>query len=171
MKRYMIIKTLICLTTGILVTILLFILRVDFPFLWGFLAFLLSYVPTLGSVVAAVPAVFLTFLQLGFWRAVIAAAGYLVINFVLAYGIETRLMGQKLGLSTLVVFLSLIFWGSLLGPIGAVLCIPLTLTLKFAFESSDTTRWIGVLLGPVHMPGESPPASKKRVRLQHAGVA
>jgi hypothetical protein len=75
--------------------------------------------------------------------------------------IETRLMGQRLGLSTLVVFLSLIFWGSLLGPVGMVLCIPLTMTLKFACENNKGTQWIAVLLGP-EAPTESiPPVSKK----------
>lgn len=161
MKRYMVIKTLISLATGLLVTILLFILDVDVPILWGFLAFLLNYVPSLGSIIAAVPAVLLTLIQFGIWRAVLAAAGFLVINLVLAYGVETRLMGRKLGLSALVVFLSLIFWGSLLGPIGAVLCIPLTMTLKFAFERSDSTRWIAVLLGPEHLIKNIPPASSK----------
>ncbi|MFZ1612666.1 MAG: AI-2E family transporter [Holophaga sp.] len=90
---------------------------------------------------------------MGFWRAILAAAGYMVINLVLDYGIETWLMGQKLGLSTLVVFLSLVFWGSLLGPVGAVLCIPLSLTLKFAFASQESTRWVAVLLGPEDMAG------------------
>ena len=158
MKRYMVIKTLIGLATGVLVTLWLSILHVDFPVLWGFLAFLLNYVPSLGSTIAAVPAVFLAFIQLGLWSAVLAASGYGVINLVLAYGVETRLMGRKLGLSTLVVFLSLIFWWSLLGPIGGVLCIPLTMTLKFAFESSESTRWIAVLLGPEHLAGNIPPA-------------
>lgn len=148
MKRYMVIKTLVSLATGILVSIWLTILHVDFPVLWGFLAFLLNYVPSIGSTLASIPAVILTFIQLGLGRAILAAAGYMVINLVLDYGIETRLMGRKLGLSTLVVFLSLIFWGSLLGPVGAVLCIPLSLTLKFAFESRESTRWIAILLGP-----------------------
>lgn len=148
MKRYMIIKTIINLATGILVTIWLFILQVDFPVLWGFAAFLLNYIPNLGSLIAAIPAVLLTFIQLGMWRALLVAGGYIVINFVLGYGVETRLMGRKLGLSTLVVFLSLIFWGSLLGPVGALLCIPLTMTVKFGFERSEHTRWVGVLLGP-----------------------
>jgi len=89
------------------------------------------------------------------------AAGYIVINLVLDYGVEKRLMGRKLGLSTLVVFLSLIFWGSLLGPIGAVLCIPLTLTLKFAFESSESTRWIAFLLGPENLAENIPQMSTK----------
>lgn len=170
MKRYMVIKTLISLATGILITIWLSILHVDFPILWGFLAFLLNYVPSIGSTIAGVPAVLLTLIQLGIWRAVLAAAGYMVINLVLDYGVEKRLMGRKLGLSTLVVFLSLIFWGSLLGPIGAVLCIPLTMTLKFAFESSESTRWIALLLGPEHLTENIPSASKKRIRIQDSKI-
>jgi len=153
MKRYMVIKTLVSLGTGLLVTLWLSVLHVDFPILWGFLAFLLNFVPSIGSSLAGIPAVLLAFIQLGFWRAILAAAGYMVINLVLDYGIETRLMGQKLGLSTLVVFLSLVFWGSLLGPVGAVLCIPLSLTLKFAFASQESTRWVAVLLGPEDMAG------------------
>lgn len=160
-ERYMVIKTLISLATGILIGIWLSILGVDFPILWGFLAFLLNYVPNVGSTVAAVPAVLLAFIQLGIGSAVMATAGYMTVNFVLDNVIETRLMGRKLGLSTLVVFLSLIFWGSLLGPVGMVLCIPLTMTLKFACENNKGTRWIAVLLGP-EAPAESiPPVSKK----------
>ena len=125
-----------------------YILDVDFPVLWGFLAFLLNYVPTFGSAVASIPACAFALLQHVLWSAVLAALGFMVTNFVVDNGIENRLMGQRLGLSTLVVFLSLIFWGSLLGPVGAVLCIPLTVTLKFALESSESTRWVAVLLGP-----------------------
>ena len=98
--------------------------------------------------------------------AVLAAVGYIVINLVLAYGVETTLMGRKLGLSTLVVFLSLVFWGSLLGPIGAVLCIPLTMTLKFAFEGSESTRWIAVLLGPECLTEIVPPGARLRLRFR-----
>ncbi len=147
-ERYMVIKTLISLVTGGLIGTWLFILGVDFPILWGFLAFLLNYVPSVGSTVAAIPAVLLAFIQLGIGRALMATAGYMAVNFILDNVIETRLMGRKLGLSTLVVFLSLVFWGSLLGPVGMVLCIPLTMTLKFACENNKGTQWIAVLLGP-----------------------
>jgi len=161
-ERYMVIKTLISLATGILIGIWLFILGVDFPILWGFLAFLLNYVPSVGSTVAAIPAVLLAFIQLGIGSAVMATAGYMAVNFMLDIVIETRLMGHRLGLSTLIVFLSLIFWGSLLGPVGMVLCIPLTMTLKFACENNKGTKWIAVLLGP-EAPVESiPPVSKRR---------
>jgi len=161
-ERYMVIKTLISLATGLLIGIWLFILGVDFPVLWGFLAFLLNYVPNVGSTIAAVPAVLLALIQLGIGSAVMATSGYMAINFILDNVIETRLMGRRLGLSTLVVFVSLIFWGSLLGPVGMVLCIPLTMTLKFACENNKGTQWIAVLLGP-EAPAESiPPVPKRR---------
>ena len=162
MKRYMVIKTLISLATGILVALWLFILGVDYPILWGFLAFLLNYIPNIGSIVAAIPAVILAFIQLGFGSAVLVAAGYILVNFVIGNVIEPRLMGRKLRLSTLVVFLSLIFWGGLLGLVGAILSIPLTMTLKFAFESSESTRWIAVLLGSEKMDESYAPIFSKK---------
>jgi predicted PurR-regulated permease PerM len=147
MKRYMVIKTFMSLGSGILLALWLYILGVDYPLLWGFLAFLLNYIPNIGSIIAAIPPVILTIVQLGFGSALLVALGYIVVNFVEGNVIEPRLMGRKLGLSTLVVFLSLIFWGALLGLVGAILSIPLTMTLKFAFESSESTKWIAVLLG------------------------
>jgi AI-2 transport protein TqsA len=146
-KRYMVIKTLISLATGVLIGIWLYILGVDFPVLWGFVAFLLHYVPNIGFIIAAVPAILLTLIQLGAGTAALAAAGYLVVDLMLGNLFETKLMGRRLGLSTLVVFLSLIFWGSLLGLIGMVLSVPFTMALKSACENSKSTRWIAVLLG------------------------
>jgi predicted PurR-regulated permease PerM len=160
-KRYMIIKTGISLTAGILIWIWLSILGVDSPVLWGFLAFLLHYVPNVGSIIAAIPAVILTLVQLGIGSAALTAAGYLTVNFILGNVVEPRLMGRRLGLSTLVVFLSLVFWGSLLGLIGVVLCIPFTMALKFACEINKGTQWIAVLLGPEAPAGSIPPMSKK----------
>jgi AI-2 transport protein TqsA len=146
-KRFMVIKTAINLIAAVLIGLWLFILGVDFPILWGFVAFLLHYVPNLGSIICAIPAVLLAFIQLGTGSAALAAAGYLVVSFTIGNVVEPRLMGRKLGLSTLVVFLSLVFWGRLLGLIGVVLCIPLTMTLKFVFESSQSTQWIAIMLG------------------------
>jgi AI-2 transport protein TqsA len=157
-ERYMFIKTLMSLSTGILIGLWLFILGVDFPILWGFLAFLLHYVPNVGSIISAVPAVILALVQLGIGYAALTAAGYLAVSFIFGNMVEPRLMGRRLGLSTLVVFLSLIFWGSLLGPVGMVLCIPLTMTLKFVCQNNKGTQWIAILLGP-EIPTESiPPA-------------
>jgi predicted PurR-regulated permease PerM len=147
MKRYMVIKTLINLLAGILIALWMYILGVQFPVLWGFLAFLLHYIPNIGSAIAAIPAMLMALVQLGMGSVLLVAIGYIIIGFIIGNVIEPRLMGRKLGLSTLVVFLSLIFWGGLLGLIGAILCIPLTMTLKFAFESSESTKWVAVLLG------------------------
>jgi predicted PurR-regulated permease PerM len=85
----------------------------------------------------------------------------MVIDLILGNLFETRFMGRSLGLSTLVVFLSLIFWGSLLGLIGMVLSVPFTMALKFACESSESTRWLAVLLGPELSTKEIPAALKK----------
>jgi predicted PurR-regulated permease PerM len=141
----------------------LFILGVDFPILWGFVAFLLHFVPNVGQIIAAIPAVILALIQLGLGPAALTAGGYLVVGFTLGNVVEPRLMGRKLGLSTLVVFLSLIFWGGLLGLIGVVLCIPFTMTLKFAFESSKSTQWIAVLLGSEKFAESIPPVTKKKI--------
>ena len=162
MKRYMVIKTLINLVAGILIALWMQILGVQFPVLWGFLAFLLHYIPNIGSVIAAIPAALLALVQLGMGSALLVVAGNILIGFIIGNVIEPRLMGKKLGLSTLVVFLSLIFWGSLLGLIGAILCIPLTMTLKFAFESNESTRWIAVLLGSEKFNGISTPMAAKK---------
>jgi predicted PurR-regulated permease PerM len=147
MERYMVIKTLINLLAGILIALWMYILGVQFPVLWGFVAFLLHYIPNIGAAIAAIPAMLMALVQLGMGSVLLVAVGYLVIGFIIGNVIEPRLMGRKLGLSTLVVFLSLIFWSALLGLIGAILCIPLTMTLKFAFESSERTKWVAVLLG------------------------
>jgi AI-2 transport protein TqsA len=162
MKRYMVIKTFMSLASGILIAVWLYILGIDYPLLWGFLAFLLNYIPNIGSIIAAIPAVILAIVQFGFGSAVLVVAGYLLVNFIEGNVIEPRLMGRKLGLSTLVVFLSLIFWGGLLGLVGAILSIPLTMTLKFAFESSESTKWIAVLLGSEKFAEISVPVSKKK---------
>ena len=147
-QHYMNIKTAISLTVGILVGVWLFILGVGFPILWGFLVFLLRYVPNVGAIIAAVPAVLVAFIELGIGRAVQVAIGYLAVEFILGNVVEPILMGRKLGLSTLVVIVSLIFWGNLLGIVGVFLCIPLTMTLKFVCENNKNTRWIAILLGP-----------------------
>src|ERR1035437_4458095 len=157
MKRYMVIKTLINIGTGILIGLWMYILGVQYPVLCGFLAFLLHYIPNIGAIIAAIPAALMALVQLGMGKALLVCIGNLLVGFIVGNVIEPRLMGRKLGLSTLVVFLSLIFWGSVLGLIGAILCIPLTMTLKFAFEENESTKWIAVLLGSEKFIGLSKP--------------
>jgi len=147
-NRYLLIKTQFSLITGIAIGIWLYILGVDYPLLWGLLAFLLNFVPTIGSFIAAIPAVLLALIQLGTGSALLACLGYLVVNVSVGSIIEPKFMGRGLGLSTLVVFLSLIFWGWVLGPVGMLLSVPLTMVIKIALESNQDTHWIGIILGP-----------------------
>lgn len=147
-RQYLLIKTVISGITGILVTVWLAILGVDFPHLWGMLAFACNYIPNIGSILAAVPAVLLAAVQLGPGAALWAIVCYLTVNIVMGNIVEPRVMGEGLGLSTLVVFLSLVFWGWLLGLIGMLLSVPLTMIVKIACDQNDTTRPIAVLLGP-----------------------
>ncbi len=146
-RRYMAIKTLTSLLTGLMVTALLWFLDVQYPLLWGLVAFMFNYVPNIGSILAAIPAVLLALLTQDVSTAVWTAIGYLAINMTISYAIEPRFMGQGLGLSTLVVFLSLVFWGSVLGPVGMLLSAPLTMVMKIVLEGFDESRWIAVLLG------------------------
>ena len=146
-KRYLAFKTWICLATGVIATVLCIAVGVDYPFLWGSLAFLLNYIPTIGSFIAAIPPVLLTFVQYGFTRAIIVGIGYVVLNLVIGNFVEPRVMGKGLGLSTLVVFLSLIFWGWVFGPVGMILSVPLTMMMKIALETREDTKWVAVLLG------------------------
>lgn len=147
-NRYMAIKTTISAITGVLAASGLALLGVDFPLLWGLLTFMLNFVPTIGSIIAAIPPVLLALIQLGPFAATLVAIGYLVLNVVMGSAIEPRFMGRGLGLSTLVVFLSLVFWGWVLGPVGMLLSIPLTMTAKMALEASPSSRWLAQLLGP-----------------------
>ncbi|WP_406663512.1 AI-2E family transporter [Gallaecimonas sp. GXIMD1310] len=146
-NHYLAIKTLVSLATGVLIGLWLWSLGVDFPLLWGVFAFLLNYIPNIGSIIAAIPAVLLAFVQLGLGHAGLTALGFVVVNTLMGNLVEPRLMGRGLGLSTLVVFLSLVFWGWLLGTVGMLLSVPLTMVLKIAMESSPSGAQYAVLLG------------------------
>ena len=145
-KRYMLIKTGTSLATGIIATIWLMILGVDYPLLWGFLTFLFNYVPTVGSIIAAVPPALLALIQLGLVSSLLSVAGYIVINISIGSILEPRILGHGLGLSSLVVFVSLLFWGWVFGPVGMVLSVPLTMTIKIALSNSESGKWISTLM-------------------------
>jgi AI-2 transport protein TqsA len=145
-NNYLAIKTLVSLGTGVVVAIWVWALGIDFPVIWGLLAFLLNFIPNLGSIIAAVPPVLLGYIQFGIGRALLVAAGFGVVNLVFGNVLEPKLMGRKLGLSTLVVFLSLVFWGWVWGPVGMLLSVPMTMAVKIALGSSPSTHWISILL-------------------------
>jgi predicted PurR-regulated permease PerM len=146
-NHYLFIKTWISLLTGLVAGVLCWAIGVDFPLLWGLLAFLLDYVPNIGSIIAAVPPVLLALVQLGPGQALAVLVGYLIINNVLGNFVEPRFMGEGLGLSSFAVLLSLVFWGWVLGPVGMLLSIPLTMAVKIAMEEQPNMRWISLLLG------------------------
>ena len=146
LKSYLVIKTGMSLLTGVLVSVWLTILNVEFALLWGSIAFFLNFVPIIGSLIAAIPVVVLALLDVGLGNASLIAVGYLVINIIVGNLLEPRFMGRGLNLSTLVVFLSLVFWGWVFGPVGMFLSVPLTMLVKIALEYSPRSRWLAVLL-------------------------
>jgi predicted PurR-regulated permease PerM len=145
-QRYLGLKTATSLTTGLLVGFWTAILGLDFAVVWGLLAFLLNYIPSIGSIVAAIPAVLLALIQGGLGYALLVAVGYVVVNVGIGNFVEPWLMGRTLGLSTLVVFLSLVFWGWMWGGVGMLLSVPLTMIIKILFENTDDLQWIAVML-------------------------
>ena len=148
LQDYLRIKTLVSLMTGGTIAVWLWVVGLDFAMLWGVLAFLLNYVPNIGSIIAAVPAVLLAMVALDWTGVLLVIAGFLAVNMVFGNIVEPRMMGKGLGLSTLVVFLSLVFWGWVLGPVGMLLSGPLTMAVKIALETDPRSRWFAVLLGP-----------------------
>jgi predicted PurR-regulated permease PerM len=146
-RNYLSIKTIVSLLTGILIAIYLYIIGVDYAILWGVIAFMLNYIPNIGSIIAAVPTMLLALVQLGFGGMLWTGVGYLVVNMIVGNIVEPKVMGKGLGLSTLVVFLSLIFWGFIFGSVGMFLSVPLTMTIKIILESDKKTGWMAVLLG------------------------
>ncbi|MDH3373557.1 MAG: AI-2E family transporter [Gammaproteobacteria bacterium] len=145
--RYLGIKTIVSIVTGLAAGLLTWVVGVDFPLLWAMLAFLLNYVPTIGSIIAAVPAVLMALVQLGPGGATATAIGFVAINMIFGNMIEPRLMGYGVGVSPLIVFIGLIFWGWVFGPVGMLLSVPLTMALKLALESDVRTRWIAIFIG------------------------
>jgi len=145
--EYLAIKTLMSLATGICIGVWAWIMGLDFPILLGLIGFLLNYVPTIGSIIAAAPAVLLSLIQFGgLGSSLLVMLGYVVINVAFGNLIEPHLLGRRLGLSTLVVILSLIFWAWAWGPVGALLAVPLTMVVKIMLEHTEDLRWIAVLL-------------------------
>jgi AI-2 transport protein TqsA len=154
-QEYLVIKTVVSLATGLLIGLWAWLLDLDFPVLLGLAGFVLNYIPTVGSILAAIPALLLSLVLVGTWmHAALVAFGYLVVNTIFGNIIEPQLMGRRLGLSTLVVILSLLFWAWLWGPVGAILSVPLTMAVKIMLENTEDLRWAAVLLD------KSPPQAR-----------
>lgn len=146
-RHYLSIKTLTSLLTGALVWIGLAIVGVDYAIIWALIAFLLNYIPNIGSIIAAVPAMLFALVQLGFGGVIWTTGIFVAVNMIIGNAVEPKMMGQGLGLSTFVVFLSLLFWGFLLGTVGMFLSVPLTMAIKIMLEQKPETKWIAIVLG------------------------
>ena len=165
-QGYLVIKTLVSVATGVLLGLWTWTMGLDSPLLLGLIAFVLNYVPTIGSIIASAPALVLAFVNFDaagstivdfdLQRAVVVGIGYLVVNVGFGNWLEPTLLGRRLGLSTLVVVLSLVFWGWLWGPVGALLSVPLTMVAKIMTENTKDLKWVAVLLDK-NAPEEPPP--------------
>ncbi len=153
-NEYTVIKAAISLVSGLFIWLGLAMIGLDFAVLWGVLAFGLNFVPNIGSILASVPAVLLGIIQLGPGKTLIIILLYLVVNTIMGTVIEPKIMGKKLGLSTLTVFLSLVFWGWILGPVGMLLSTPLTMAVKAAAMNNPQTVWFGILISPAPEEGK-----------------
>jgi len=155
-QHYLVIKTITSSLTGLLIGLACWALGLDFAIFWGVTALLLNYIPYVGSLAAGLPAIALAAIQLGPATAVYLAVAYLVINLSVSNLVEPVLMGRQLGLSPLIVLLSVVFWGAIWGPLGMLLAVPLTTALKIAMEHSDDLRWLAILMGPRLAPAQEP---------------
>lgn len=146
-QRYMGIKTVTSALTGLIVYVFVSFMQVDFAILWGIVAFFMNFIPFVGSILASIPAILLALVQFDAFTATIVGIGYLIINIGISNFIEPILMGKQFGLSPLVVFLSLMIWGWIWGPVGMLLAVPLTMMLKIFLEHSRDLRWCAILMG------------------------
>jgi predicted PurR-regulated permease PerM len=145
-QRYLMVKGALSAANGILLGAWCAIWGVDSPLAWGVLAFVLNFVPVIGSVVAAVPPVLLSLASAGMGPAFGVAAGYIAVNLAVDNFMEPKIMGRTSGLSPLAIVLAMAFWGFLLGPVGALLSVPLTGAARLACERVPELEWVAVLV-------------------------
>lgn len=146
-QHYIVIKTWISLITGVVIAVWLHFIGISHAPLWGLIAFLFNYIPNVGSFIAAIPAVLIGWLELGGLPAFACVFGYVAVNGILGNFVEPRMMGKSLGISPLVVFCCMLFWGWVLGPVGMLLSVPLTMTARIAMDGFEDTRWLATLMG------------------------
>lgn len=147
LRNYLGIKSLTSFATGAFIYIFLLLFGVKYAILWAVIAFLLNYIPNIGSLIAAIPAVIFSGIQLGSDYFLWVGLMYLAVNFIIGSLIEPKLLGKGMGLSTAVIFISLVFWGWLLGPVGMFLSVPLTMVLKVMLQTNESSKYFAILIG------------------------
>jgi len=145
-KQYMFIKAFTSASTGIIIAVVLKFMGIHYAILWGLLAFILNFIPNIGSIIASIPAILMAIIQHDLTTALMVGVLYLIVNVVIGSILEPRILGRGLGLSPLIILLSLIFWGWLLGPLGMLLSVPLTVMIKIALDTDPNTKWLAILL-------------------------
>lgn len=146
-RYYLGIKTVTGLIGGVSVAIVLFIMGIQYAILWGVLVLLMRYIPNIGSVIAAIPIMLFVLIQDGLTGVLYVGIAYAIINFVIGQIIEPQFLAKGMNLSTLAVFLSLVFWGWILGDVGMLLAVPITMAVKISLETRENSRWIAIMLG------------------------
>jgi predicted PurR-regulated permease PerM len=153
-RKYLGYKTLVCLMSSGFITFWLLATKQSYAIPLGMLAFLLNYVPSIGSIIAAIPAVLIALIEKGVGSAALCSLGYLIANLVIESIIEPRLLGRSLGLSPAFILINMVFWGWMLGPVGMLLSVPLTMMVKIFLQSHPQTEWLSILMGS--SPGRKP---------------
>ncbi|WP_086662074.1 AI-2E family transporter [Lentzea kentuckyensis] len=153
-RRYIVVTTIFGLVVATLDTVALAVLGIPLAVLWGVLSFVTNYIPNIGFVLGVAPPAVLALLQHGPRRALAVLAFYGVLNFVVQSLIQPRFTGDAAGLSTTVTFLALVFWAWVLGPLGALLAVPLTVLVKVLLVDVDPAAgWAAALLRPSRTDG------------------
>ena len=145
-QKYFVVKSFISFLTGFIIAIALSLFGVDYPILWGAISIIFNFIPVIGSIIAAIPPILLALMNLDLNTTIYILLFYIIIEILISNILEPKLMGKELGLSPLVIFFSLIFWGYILGIVGMFLAVPITMTLKIAFDSHTNTQWLGILM-------------------------
>jgi AI-2 transport protein TqsA len=145
-RKYMTVLTGVNFIVGVTDTIFLMVLGVDYALLWGMLAWFMGYIPSIGFIIALIPPVLMAYAEFGLQTAVIVLVGYILINGGVENFYKPKVMGQKLSISPLIVFVGLFIWGYLLGGIGAILAVPMTMLVIIIMENFEGTRPIAILM-------------------------
>jgi AI-2 transport protein TqsA len=148
-RQYVVVSTVFGLIVALIDVAALYWLDVPLPWLWGLLAFITNYIPNIGFVLGLVPPALLALLQGGVRQAVLVIVAYSVINFAIQSLIQPKFVGDAVGLSITLTFLSLVFWSYVIGPLGALLAVPLSLFVKALLVDADpASRWLVPLIDP-----------------------
>lgn len=165
LRQYMVINAGVGLLAAVINVILLAIIGVDFALLWGVLSFFMSFIPSVGFLISVIPPALMALIQFGFTEMLIVIVAYIIINFLVDNVIKPRFIEEGVNISATVTFLSLILWGWVLGPIGAILAVPMAIMVQSILNSREETRWLAYMMGTGSEPYE-PEREPEQIELE-----